>query len=83
MISKTEQIYVQMLDKEVVTLEDVERIASKVLRRKVPRTYLEREFIIRLRSEDKVRSIRRGLYHVVSPSSNNDTLDLFLVAGKI
>lgn len=83
MTSKTEQIYFQMLDKEVVTFEDVERIANKVLRRKVSRKYLEREFITGLRKEDKVRSIRRGLYHVISPSSSNDTLNLFLVASKI
>ncbi len=83
MISKTEQIYFQMLDKEVVTFEDVERIARKVLHRKVSHAYLERELITRLRSENKVRSIRRGLYHVVLPSSNNDTPDLFLVASKI
>ncbi|MHA1927159.1 MAG: type IV toxin-antitoxin system AbiEi family antitoxin domain-containing protein, partial [Candidatus Thorarchaeota archaeon] len=83
MTSKTEQIYFHMLDKEVVTLEEVKRIASKVLRRKVSRAYLERELITRLRSEDKIRSIRRGLYHVVSPSNNKDTPDLFLIASKI
>ncbi len=83
MVSKTEQIYLQMLDKGIVTLEDVDQIAHEVLRRRVTRAYLESEFLTRLRSEGKVHSIRRGLYHVVLPSGDTDTPDLFLVACRV
>lgn len=83
MASETEQIYFQMLAKEVVTLEDVERIANKVLHRKVSRASLGREFITRFRDEDKIRPIRRGLYHVILPSGKSVKPDLFLVASKI
>ena len=83
MVSKTEQIYLQMLDKGIVTLEDVDQIAHEVLRRTVTRAYLESEFLTRLRSEGKVHSIRRGLYHVVFPSGDTDTPDLFLVACRV
>lgn len=83
MVSKTEQIYLQMLNRGIVTLEDVEQIANRVLRRKVTRSYIESEFLTRLRSEGKVRSIRRGLYHVVFPPGDTDTPDIFLVACRV
>ncbi|MFQ5832012.1 MAG: type IV toxin-antitoxin system AbiEi family antitoxin [Candidatus Thorarchaeota archaeon] len=83
MTSKTEQIYFQMLDKEVVTLDDVERIARKVLHRRASRAYLGSEFLTRFRREGKIRSIRRGLYHVVLPVSDTKAPDLFLVASKV
>ena len=83
MTTKTEQIYYQMLEREVVTLDEVVRIAHKVLHRRVSRTYVTNEFLTRLRRDGKVRSIRRGLYHVVIPFGQPKSPDLFLIASKV
>ena len=83
MTTKTERIYYQMLEREVVTLDEVVRIAHKVLHRRVSRTYVANEFLTRLRRDGKVHSIRRGLYHVVIPFGQPKSPDLFLIASKV
>lgn len=66
--TKTEQIYFEMLDEEVTSLDRLHEIAKQVIDESINRADLRQNYLYPLQKGGKVRSIRRGIYHAVIPS---------------
>ncbi|MFO7835697.1 MAG: type IV toxin-antitoxin system AbiEi family antitoxin [Candidatus Thorarchaeota archaeon] len=69
-MSLTEQIYFEMLDEEVVTLDRTHQIAKQIIDKSINRKQLRQNYLYPLQQTGKLRSIRRGLYHAIIPSRN-------------
>ena len=68
--SRTEQIYFEMLDEEVVGLDRTHEIAKDIIDESISRLEFRQNYLYPLQKQGKVRSIRRGIYHAVIPSKN-------------
>lgn len=68
--SVTEQIYFEMLDEEVVTLDRTHQIARQIVDKSVSRQQLRQNYLYPLQQAGKLQSIRRRLYHAIIPSRN-------------
>ncbi|MBS3796050.1 MAG: hypothetical protein KGY80_14185 [Candidatus Thorarchaeota archaeon] len=67
-LSRTEQIYFEMLDEEVASLNRVHDIAKEIIDESISRVDLRQNYLYPLQKKGKVRSIRRGIYHAIIPS---------------
>lgn len=84
MATKTEALYNTILQLKVVTFNDIVEKASDIIT--TPnRRYIYRKYVDRLVKEGKLRRIRRGLYHVLSPleSPKRAAVDKVLISSKI
>ncbi len=86
-MTKRETLYHELLKKQVVDKEDIERITKKILDRKdVSYQYIYNEYITKLKQEGKLLHPKRCLYVAVPPTKINDesfTPDKYLIASKV
>lgn len=85
-MTKLESLYHELLKKEVVTTEEIEDIASKILKNRTSFRYIYNEYLTKLKNSGKLLHPRRGLYVVVPPLKINDDSfkpDRYMIASKI
>ncbi|MFO7791851.1 MAG: type IV toxin-antitoxin system AbiEi family antitoxin [Thermoplasmata archaeon] len=86
-MTKRETLYHELLKKQVVDKEDIERITKKILDRKdISYQYIYNEYITKLKQEGKLLHPKRCLYVAVPPTKINDesfTPDKYLIASKV
>jgi len=86
-MTKVEQLYQELLKKEVVRYKEIEDIASTIVEKQpVTFQYLYTEYIDKLRKAGKLLHPQRGIYVVVPPTKINEKNyqpDTYLIASKI
>lgn len=85
-MTKIESLYHELLKKEVVTSEEIQKIASNILGKERSFRYIYNEYIKKLKGSGKLLHPRRGLYVAVPPQNiyeNSFQPDRYLMASKI
>ena len=84
-MTKTEELYTQLLSLRVVRFEEIVDKARGIIGNTASRGYIYRKYVRRLVKAGKMERVRRGLYVVLSPLESPDAHvgDKFLIASKI
>ena len=84
-MTKLEELYKGLLARKVTTLEEITRIAKKIVSPNATSEYVRKKYIEKLLAQKKVVRVRKGLYAVLDPNQKPKTFspDHFLVASKI
>ena len=85
MASKTEALYSALLPMKIVTFDDIVKASSGLIDGRATRRYVYRKYVKRLVEAQKLQSIRKGLYAVLSPLERAEKYepDKLLIASKI
>lgn len=85
MVTKTEQLYKELLSKRVVSFDDIVEEARDILEEEVDRRYLHRKYVSRLVKKSKLHRVRKGLYVVLSPleEPEDQVGDKLLIASHV
>ncbi len=78
-----DELYSQLAQARAVTLQDITRIAEKIMGRRLTTDYVYRKYVHSLQRRGYIHRIRRNLYAVRQPGQTQPTADRFLVASKI
>ena len=85
MVTKTEALYNTLLSMRIVSFDDIVQKASTIIETDQSRRYIYRKYVDRLIKMGKLRTIRKGLYVVLSPFEKPEKheVDKLLIASKI
>lgn len=86
MVTKTEALYNVLLQKKIVTFDDIVKAASNIIEvASLNRRYIYRKYVDRLIESGKLQKVRKRLYVVLPPleSPQNHVPDKLLIASKI
>jgi predicted transcriptional regulator of viral defense system len=85
MVTKIEALYNALLPMKVVSLDDIVRKASNIVKAVPDRRYIYRKYVNKLIENGKIQRIRKGLYTVLSPleEPQKNIVDKILIASKI
>jgi predicted transcriptional regulator of viral defense system len=85
MASKTEALYNALLPIKIASFDDIINASSRITNGSANRKYVYRKYVKRLIETNKLQTIRRGLYAVLSPLEKNENYepDKLLIASKI
>lgn len=84
-MTKLEELYKELLAKKVTTLDEITRLAKKIISPSVTSEYIGKKYIEKLLTQKKVIRVRKGLYAALDPLQKPETFspDRFLVASKV
>jgi predicted transcriptional regulator of viral defense system len=78
-----DELYPQLAQARVVTLQDVTQITEKLLGRPLNAGYVYRKYVYSLQRRGYIHRIRRNLYVVKQPGQTQPTADRYLIASKL
>jgi len=78
-----DELYHQLAQDRVVTLQDITQITENILGRTLNTSYVYQKYVHSLQRRGYIHRIRRNLYAVKQPGQTQPTADRYLIASKI
>lgn len=86
-MKKIDSLYHELLKKEILTSKEITQIAQKIIDKKNPTyRYIYNEYLTKLKTQNKLKSPKKGLYIAVPPTQinkQNYQPDKYLLASKL